>query len=82
MPELAAREPSAFDERLQLGPHDRRMDALHERPLGKSAIGTGNEVLSANQRRKANNAFSDQFGMLDNVGHVTDHPWNENFVSR
>ena len=58
------------------------MDALHVRPLGKSAIGAGNEVLSANQRRQANNALSDQFGMLDNVGDVTDHPRNENLVSR
>ena len=77
MAELAAGEPGAFDERLQFRPHDRRMDALHVRTLGKSAIGAGNEVLSPNQRRKANNALSDQFGMLDNVGDVTDHPRNE-----
>ena len=82
MPELAAGEPSAFDERLQLRPHDRRMDPLHVRPLGKSAIGASHEVLSANQRCKTNNALSDQFGMLDNVSDVTDHPWNENLVSR
>ena len=64
-PQFLAGEPRAFGQRLELRPHDLRMDAAVERALRKAAIGAGDHVLAADDLRQPNDAFGDQFGMRD-----------------
>ena len=48
-PELLRGEPGPFHQRSQLCPHDRGVDALHKRSLGKAAIGAGDQVVAADE---------------------------------
>src|SRR5262249_39142910 len=77
LPELVARKPGSFAECFQLCPHNRGMHAAIERPLRKTAIGAGNDVLASNNSCKPHDAPSDQFRMFHHIGGVADNPWDE-----
>src|SRR3981189_3363717 len=65
IPQLLRREARALDQRLKLGPHDRRVDAAIERALGEAAIGADHHVLASDQVGETHGALGDQLGMLD-----------------
>ena len=57
--------------------HDRGVHAAIERPLRETAIRTGNHILASDKSGQPDDAFGDQFGMLDHVGRVADDARNE-----
>src|SRR4029077_19398336 len=61
--------PCAFGHRLELGPADRRVAD----PGAEPAIGPGGHVLAANEVGVANQSFSHQIGMLDEICAMADH---------
>src|SRR2546425_5077300 len=69
---FSAREPRAGSERLEFGPHDRRMYAPVERPLREAAVGSAHQVLAPHELSYPDEPLSDQFRMLDDVGGVAD----------
>ena len=56
-------EPGAFNERLELGPRDLRVNAATE-----AAIGRGDDPLPADDVGETNDPLGDEFGMLDDIG--------------
>src|SRR5437879_5928491 len=52
-PELLRREPRARDERLELRPHDRRMDLHVAGERREAAVGAGDHALAADHRCEA-----------------------------
>ena len=81
-PQVLRSKPRAFDERPQLGPHDRRVDALHERPLREAAIGSGHEIVAADELRQPDQAFGHEFRVFDDIGRVRDDAGNEHAAFR
>src|SRR5262245_12735827 len=70
--QLLRREATALRERLELRPHDARVNALRERALGKAAVGAAQDVLSADDAGEPHQAFRHQLGMLHDVGGMAD----------
>jgi hypothetical protein len=54
-PELAGGEPGAFNESLELGPRDLRVNAATE-----AAIGRGDDPLAADEIREPDDAVGDE----------------------
>jgi hypothetical protein len=75
MPELAGGEGRALRQCFELGPGDLRMDAAAD-----PAIGRGDDALPADEIRKPNNALGDEFGVLDDVGSMTDDAGQDQLV--
>src|SRR5216683_120643 len=73
IPQLSAREPRALDQRLQLGPHDRGMNAAIEGALREAAIGARHHVLAPQHIGEAQDALRDKLRVLDHIGDVADH---------
>src|SRR5205085_7451 len=63
-PELLRRQPRSLRERLELGPHHRRVDALGALTLGEPAVRAGDDVLPAHQLCKPNDPVRDQARVL------------------
>src|SRR5256885_15293395 len=66
------REARAGGERLELGPHDRRMHAPVERPLREAAVGSRHQVLASDELAYPNEPLGHQLRMLDDVRGVAD----------
>src|SRR5215472_4107343 len=81
-PQLFGREPRAFSQCLQLGPHDGRMHLAGGREAGKAAIGTGDHVLAADDVGKAPDALGDRLRMLDEVRAVRDDAGDQRLARR
>src|SRR6516225_133268 len=73
-PEGRRREAGAFDKRPQLGPGKAGVD-----PAAEAAIGAGNYVLTADDRRVAQDAVGDELRVLDKVGSVADDARHQHF---
>src|SRR5690349_9171047 len=56
------------------------MDSAMERPLGKAAIGSGNEIFTSDESRQPHDPFGDEFGMFDHIGGMADDARNEQAV--
>src|SRR5215470_7510543 len=82
IPQLLAGQARALDQRLELRPHDRGMNAAIEGALGEAAIGADHYVLAPDEIGEAQRAFGDQLGMLDHVGGVADDAWDQHLALR
>src|SRR6266849_7544868 len=82
IPQLPARESSALDQRLQLGPHDRGMNAAIEGALRKAAVGARHHVLAPQEIGEAQDALGDKLGVLDHIGDVADHAGDQHLARR
>ena len=58
------------------------MDATRKRALCEAAIRAAHDVLAPDDFRQPHNSLGDEFGMLDDVGGVTDHAWDQHFAGR
>src|SRR5215831_5799555 len=76
-PQLAGGESGAFDERLELGPSDLRVNAAAE-----ATVGRGDDPLLADEVGKPDDPVGDELGVLDDVGGVTDDPRQDQLVVR
>src|SRR5215470_4797456 len=76
-PQLLAGEARAFDQCLELGPHDGRMNAAMERALREAAVGPGDHVLAPQQTREPYDPLGDELRMLHHIGGVADDAWDE-----
>ncbi len=77
---VAMRAPSASDfsfAHMMVG-----MDAARERALRKAAVGAAHDVLAADDLGEPHDPLGDQFGMLDDIGGVTDHARDQDFSGR
>lgn len=64
-PEALACQRSTGDERTQLRPDDRRMNAPGEGALRKAIIGARDHIFAAHNISEPYNTHDNQFGMLD-----------------
>ena len=78
----SSRGARTFNKRLELGPHDRRVNPLVENALREAAIGAGENVLAAHQVGQPNYPFGNERGMFHDVRCVTDDAGNEYAVPR
>ena len=81
-PQRLRGDARAFDQGFQLRPHDGRMNAARERALREAAIGAAHDVLAADDLGEPHDPLGDQFGMLDDIGGVTDHARDQDFSGR
>src|SRR5258708_34825872 len=81
-PQLPAREPRAFHQRLELRPHDAGVDPAVHRTLGEAAVGAGDDVLAADQAGEPHDPVAHQFGVLDGVGGMADDARPQYFAGR
>ena len=76
---ISARAP---DQGFEFCPHDAGMHAPVERSLSKTAVGTRDDVLAADQLSDPYDSLADEFGMLDQVGCVANHARHQHFAGR
>src|SRR3984885_9837251 len=81
-PEFGRGKARPLSQRFELSPHDRRVNAMDEWALCEAAIRSPDHVVAANQLGKTDQALSDQFGVLNHIGGVSDHARNELFAFR
>jgi hypothetical protein len=62
---------------LELGPDDGGMHAWRKGPLGESAVSAHQYIFSPDQAGIGHEAPGDQFGVLDDLGCIGDHAWDE-----
>ena len=72
---LAGGEPGALDQRLKLSPSDLRVEAAAE-----TAISRGDDPLAADKVGEPQDPLGDEFGVLDDIGGVTDDPRQNQLV--
>src|SRR5205807_10536238 len=77
LPQRLDCEPGARHQSLELSPHDGRVDATVKWPLREAAIGSRDHSFAADEPREANHALGDEFGMLHDIGRMTDHAWDK-----
>ena len=71
VPQLFARQRSAFGERAQLRPRN-----LWMHPPAETAVGSGDHVFAADEIGKGEDAIGYQPGVLDDVGRMAHHATN------
>src|SRR3954467_3134728 len=81
-PELLAGKAGAVDQRFELRPHDLRMHAGEIGHLREAAVRACDHVLAPDEAGQPDDALGDEFGMLDDVGGVTDHAGNQRRILR
>jgi hypothetical protein len=72
----------ALRERLELRPHDRRVDAPVERPLREAAIRSGEHALAPDELAVADDGLGDELGMFHHIGGVTDDARDQRLACR
>src|SRR5215470_12459953 len=71
-PQLFCRQPRAFGQGCELGPHDGGMHLAGRREAGEAAIGAGDNALAPHDLREPLDALRDRLGMLDKVRTMSD----------
>src|SRR5262245_21471338 len=79
-PQALGGQPGPFNQGRELGPHDTWVLALIQGPLGKAAVGSGDDPLPAHHPREIHEAFGHRFGMLDDGCRVGDDTGNEDLA--
>src|SRR6266550_3292230 len=77
-PQFLAGDPRAFGHGFQFCPHDAGVHAPVELLLRKAAVGAGDHVLASNYIGKPDDAFGNEFRMLDHIGAVAYHAGSQN----
>src|SRR5262245_56579700 len=67
-------DPGTLGQRLELRPHDGRVNAPVERALREAAVGARHDPVAPDELRQAHDALRYELRMLDYVGGVADHP--------
>jgi len=78
IPEAAARNPCAFDERTKLRVDDIRIDSPEPRKGRKTTVGPGDHPLSADDIGKTADPFRNQQRMLDEISRGIDDARHQN----
>src|SRR5438093_7549983 len=81
-PELPGRQRCALRQGLELGPHDGVMHAGRKGTLREATVGAGNHVFPPDQAGVGCDAPGDEFRMLDEVGRMSHHAWDEDLAVR
>src|SRR5882724_2769262 len=78
LPQLAGRQSGALRQRGKLEPGHAGMGIVEPQGGGgKAAVGSRDDVLATDDLGEPHDPFGDQFGVLHQVGGVTDHARNE-----
>ena len=80
MPQLARRQSGALRQGGELEPGHTGMGVVEPQGGGgKAAVGSGDDVLTADEFGEAHDPFGDQFRVLHQIGRMADHARYEDF---